>query len=152
MWVIGKASRRPRRIGRATGTAASQGFRTASPMARGAAHRHATRSWPKALGSRLYESIIRTFGISYTVRPKESALSSSAAVRSKGGFVSDSSRKLLPGVHGVDLAAVQSTIVIAIGGCKPEKTNDQELVHIKASIAILVGIGDVIFRDARNLL
>ncbi len=69
MWVIGKASRRPRRIASATGTAASpslvgRGFRAASPAARGARHRHATRSQPKALGSRLYESIIRTFGIS----------------------------------------------------------------------------------------
>ncbi len=48
--------------------AASQGFRApgraASPAARDAPHRHATRSLPKALGSRLYESILRTFGIS----------------------------------------------------------------------------------------
>ncbi len=64
---IVKASRRPRRFARATGTAASQGFRAqgraASPVARGAPHRHATRSLPKTLGSRLYESILRTFGI-----------------------------------------------------------------------------------------
>ena len=48
--------------------AASQGFRAASPAARDAPHRHATRSLPKAPtwkhgGSRLYESILRTFGI-----------------------------------------------------------------------------------------
>ncbi len=64
---IGKASRRPRRIARATGTAASQGFRAqgraASRMARDAPHRHATHSLPKTLGSRLYESILRTFGM-----------------------------------------------------------------------------------------
>jgi hypothetical protein len=63
MWGIGKACRRPRRFARATGTAASQGFRAASPAARDARHRHATRSWPKTLGSRLYESILMTFGI-----------------------------------------------------------------------------------------
>ncbi len=45
------------------------GFRTAQCLwtgraARGDPHRHATRSWPKTLGSHLYESIIRTFGIS----------------------------------------------------------------------------------------
>ena len=44
------------------------GFRTASRMARDAPHRRATRSWPKtpALkhgGSRLHESLLRTFGI-----------------------------------------------------------------------------------------
>ncbi len=37
--------------------------RTASRMACVALHRRATRSWPKALGSRLYGSILRTFGI-----------------------------------------------------------------------------------------
>ncbi len=63
-----------RRIARATGTAVSQGFRAASPMARGAPHRHATRSWPKILGSRLYGSILRTFGISrpLALRPTRS--------------------------------------------------------------------------------
>ncbi len=61
---IVKAVRRPRRFAQATGTAASQGFRAASPAARGAPHRPATRSLPKTLGSRLYESILRTFGIS----------------------------------------------------------------------------------------
>ncbi len=40
------------------------GFRAASRMARGAPHRHATRSLPKALGSRLYGPLLRTFGIS----------------------------------------------------------------------------------------
>ncbi len=65
MQNIVKAFRRPRRFARATGTAASQGFRAASPVARGAPHRHAMRSWPKTLGSRLYESILRTFGISW---------------------------------------------------------------------------------------
>ncbi len=64
MWVIGKASRRPRRLARATGTAASQGFRAASRAARGAPHRRATRSWSKTLGSRLYGSLSTRFGIS----------------------------------------------------------------------------------------
>ncbi len=53
---IVKAFRRPPwrhcRFAQATGTAASQGFRAASRAARGAPHRHATRSWPKTLGSR----------------------------------------------------------------------------------------------------
>ncbi len=61
---IVKAFRRPRRIARATGVAASQGFRASSPAARDAPHRHATRSWPKTLGNRLYGSLQRTFGIS----------------------------------------------------------------------------------------
>ncbi len=43
--------------------AASQGFRTASRMAPDVPHRYATRAGPKALGSRLYGSLIRTFGI-----------------------------------------------------------------------------------------
>ena len=75
---IVKASRRPHRFAhcrfaRATGTAASpslvgRGFRTAhgfetGRMACDALHRRATRSWPKTLGSRLYESLLRTFGI-----------------------------------------------------------------------------------------
>ena len=69
---IVKASRRPRRFAQATGTAASPmlpdgGFRTALPAACDASHRRATRSLPKALGSRLYESIIRTFGISHWI-------------------------------------------------------------------------------------
>ncbi len=34
-----------------------------SRMACDAPHRRATRSWPKTLGSRLYESILGTFGI-----------------------------------------------------------------------------------------
>ncbi len=75
MWGIVKASRRPPgrhcRFAQATGTAASQGFRAASRMACDAPHRHATRSWPKTLGSRLYGSLLRTFGIS---------------ARSQGGF------------------------------------------------------------------
>ncbi len=54
-----------RRFARATGTAVSQGFRAASPVARDAPHRHATRSLPKTLGSRLYESLLRTFGITW---------------------------------------------------------------------------------------
>ena len=71
---IVKAFRRPHRFARcrfacATGTAVSQGFRTAHGFETGriasdAPHRHATRSWPKALGIRLYESLSRTFGIS----------------------------------------------------------------------------------------
>ncbi len=49
--------------------AASHGFRPAHsfPLGRLASnvpHRRATRSWPKALGSRLYGSLSRTFGIS----------------------------------------------------------------------------------------
>ncbi len=44
--------------------AACQGFRAASRAARGAPHRHATHFLPKTLGSRLYGSISRTFGIS----------------------------------------------------------------------------------------
>ncbi len=52
---IGKASRRPHRFARcrfacATGTAASQGFRTASRMACDAPHRHATRVLAESLG------------------------------------------------------------------------------------------------------
>ncbi len=70
---IGKAFRRPHRFAhcrfaRATGTVASQGFRAAhgfemGRMAPDVPHRYATRSWPIALGSRLYGSLIRTFGI-----------------------------------------------------------------------------------------
>ncbi len=82
---IGKASRRPHRFARcrfarATGTAASPslvggGFRAASRMARDAPHRHATRSWPKASGSRLYESLSALLGTSAhetTARPQSS--------------------------------------------------------------------------------
>ncbi len=43
--------------------AASQGFRAASRAASDVPHRRATRSWPKALGNRLYGSLSRTFGI-----------------------------------------------------------------------------------------
>ncbi len=57
-----------RRFACPTGTAASQGFRAASRMASDAPHRHATRSWPKALGNRLYESLSRTFGISRSLK------------------------------------------------------------------------------------
>ncbi len=39
------------------------GFRTASPVACDAPHRRTLRSWLKTLGSRLYESLLRTFGI-----------------------------------------------------------------------------------------
>ncbi len=85
---IVKAFRRPHRFAhcrfaRATGTAASPnlvdwGFRAAhgfemGRMAPDVPHRYATRSWPKALGSRLYGSLKRTFGISgprYTIRFK----------------------------------------------------------------------------------
>ena len=49
----------------ATGTAAAQGFRAASPAARDAPHRHATRSWPKTLGSRLYESLSALLGMRF---------------------------------------------------------------------------------------
>ncbi|MCH8155672.1 MAG: DUF3303 family protein, partial [Proteobacteria bacterium] len=34
-------------------------------MACDARHRRATRSWPKALGSRLYGSLLRTFGMTF---------------------------------------------------------------------------------------
>ena len=40
----------------ATGTAAYQGFRTASRTLRDAPHRHSAPSWPKTLVSRLYGS------------------------------------------------------------------------------------------------
>ena len=66
MWVIGKASRRPRRFARATGG----GFpRLSGGVARGSRcrHRHATRSWPKTLGSRLYESLSTRLGITAQV-------------------------------------------------------------------------------------
>ncbi len=48
--------------------AASQGFRTAhgfetGGMACDAPHRRATRSWPQALGNRLYESLSALLGI-----------------------------------------------------------------------------------------
>ena len=57
-----------RRIACPTGTAASQGFRTAhgfetGRMACDVPHRYATRSWPKALGNRLYESLSTLLGI-----------------------------------------------------------------------------------------
>ncbi len=65
--VIVKAFRRPPAV-RPTGTAASQGFRTAHGFETGCRacdvpHRYATRCWPKALGNRLYESLSGTFGI-----------------------------------------------------------------------------------------
>ena len=47
----------------AAGTAASQGFRAASRMACDVPHRYATRSWPKALGNRLYGSLSTLLGI-----------------------------------------------------------------------------------------
>ncbi len=77
---IGKAFRRPHRFAhcrfaRATGTAASPnlvdwGFRAAhnfemGRMATDVPHRYATRSWPKALGSRLYEALSALLGISF---------------------------------------------------------------------------------------
>ncbi len=43
--------------------AASQGFRAASRMASDVPHRCATRSWPKALGNRLYGSLSTLLGI-----------------------------------------------------------------------------------------
>ncbi len=51
-----------------TGTAASQGFRTArgfemGRMACDVPHRRATRSWPKALGNRLYGSLSALLGM-----------------------------------------------------------------------------------------
>ncbi len=66
---IVKAFRRPHRFARcrfarATGTAASQGFRTASRTACDAPHRRAMRSWPKTLGNRLYGSLSALLGIS----------------------------------------------------------------------------------------
>ncbi len=56
------------REGRRSGTAASQGFRTAhgfetGRMATDVPHRRATRSWPKALGNSLYESLSTLLGI-----------------------------------------------------------------------------------------
>ena len=52
-----------RRFARPTGTAVSQGFRTASRRACDAPHRRTTRSWPKALGNRLYGSLPTLLGI-----------------------------------------------------------------------------------------
>ncbi len=74
---IVKAFRRPHRFAHCrfacpTGTAASQGLsargRTAHSfqtgrMACDVPHRHATRSWPKALGNRLYGSLSTRLGI-----------------------------------------------------------------------------------------
>ena len=75
---IVKALRRPHRFARcrfarcrfarATGTAASQGFRTAHGFETGrracdAPHRRAMRSWPKTLGNRLYGSLSALLGI-----------------------------------------------------------------------------------------
>ncbi len=51
------------RFARATGTAASQGFRAASHVATDVPHRYATRSWPKASGNRLYGSLSTLLGI-----------------------------------------------------------------------------------------
>ncbi len=80
---IVKASRRPHRFARcrfacATGTAASQGFRTAhgfetGRMACDAPHRRATSSWPKALGNRLYDILSALLGIRRS-RPQDSAI------------------------------------------------------------------------------
>ncbi len=66
---IVKAFRRPHRFAHCrfacpTGTAVSQGFRAASRMASDVPHRRATRSWPKALGNRLYGSLSTLLGIS----------------------------------------------------------------------------------------
>ncbi len=70
---IVKSFRRPHRFARcrfacATGTPVSQGFRTAhgsetGRMACDARHRRTTRSWPKALGNRLYGSLSTLLGI-----------------------------------------------------------------------------------------
>ncbi len=75
---IVKAFRRPHRFARCrfacpTGTAVSQGFRAAhniqtGRMATDVPHRHATRSWPKALGSRLYGSLSTRLGIRTAAR------------------------------------------------------------------------------------
>ncbi len=55
------------------------GLRAASRMTSDAPHRRATRSWPKALGNRLYESLSTTFGISrhggFTNQTRTSAVS-----------------------------------------------------------------------------
>ncbi len=69
---IVKACRRPLRFAHcrfacATGTAISQGFRTASRMACDVPHRYATRSWPKTLGNRLYGSLSTRFGITASI-------------------------------------------------------------------------------------
>ncbi len=73
--AAGDAGHRPwlsdarRRFACPTGTAASQGFRAAHDfetgrMAPDVPHRHATRSWPKTLGNRLYGSLSTLLGIS----------------------------------------------------------------------------------------
>ncbi len=76
---IVKAFRRLHRFARCrfacpTGTAVSQGFRTAhgfetGRMACDVPHRYATRSWPKALGNRLYGSLSTLLGMSSRPRP-----------------------------------------------------------------------------------
>ncbi len=63
MWDIGKDSRRTPAVRPRDRRRLRKGFRTASPVSCDAPHRRTLRSWPKALGSRLYGSISRTFGI-----------------------------------------------------------------------------------------
>ena len=86
------ASSRPcdalRRAAWPTETAAFQGFRTALRAARDAPHRHAPRALPKTLGNRLYESILRTFGIKLRSAPAGDRFRQwSAAPRRSGHFV-----------------------------------------------------------------
>ncbi len=107
---IGKAFRRPHRFAhcrfaRATGTAASQGFRTAhgfetGRMACDAPHRRATRSWPKTLGRRLYGSISRTFGITRTSRRATSSIASCAPAVTEAAL----EVATVAPVHGIGLA------------------------------------------------
>ena len=63
---------------RPPGTAVSQGFRTAHSfemgrMAADVPHRYATRSWPKALGNRLYGSLSALLGINRSPCGSDSA-------------------------------------------------------------------------------
>ncbi len=68
------------------------GFRTASPVARGAPHRHATRSLPKALGGRLYVSLLRTFGITRDFRLKSETGSLETACTASKSLISQKTR------------------------------------------------------------
>ncbi len=52
-----------RRLACPTGTAVSQGFRTAARKTSDVPQSYAMRSWPKALGNRLYGSLSTRFGI-----------------------------------------------------------------------------------------
>ncbi len=79
--------------------AACQGVGTGAPLARDAGHRRATRSWPKTLGSRLYGSLLRTFGIS---EPSRAGVGDDVAA---GGERPQGGRGALRAHHGERLGA-----------------------------------------------